>query len=150
MRRELKHKELTLREKIHNLNFLYYGVDYDSNSRVAYDHDERCADDYCRCSTLHPTITAIHYKEIANYIMGCFEVVNEKSKDEILKVCSTLTIDDFECNVCDGYYGEEMDSIVIEGYHALNRLEEAIDIKLARKRKLEKLKLNQLDPRVKY
>ena len=136
---------LSVREKLRELSFLYC-IDYDSNSEVAFDHYERCADDYCRCSTLHPTINSIDYKEIAKYIIDEFKIENEKVKYCIERICSTLNIDDFECNVCGGYYGEEMDSIVIDNYSILNKLEEVIDIKLARKRKLDKIEAEAVLP----
>jgi len=126
------------REKLNKLSFLYI-IDYDSNSQVAEDHYERCANDYCRCSTLHPTINSFDYKEIANHIIESFKIKNEKTKNDILDVCSTLAIDDFECNVCGGYYGEEMDSITISNSIILRKLDEVIDIQTARKNKLSKI-----------
>lgn len=134
----MKNTELNIRNILNNLDFSSY-VDYDSNREVAYDHDERCKDDYCRCSTLNPTINSFNYKDIVKLICEQFKIENEKTIYCIDRICSTLTIEDFYCNVCGGYYGEEMDSIVIENYDILNKLEENIDIKLARKKKISKI-----------
>jgi len=132
---------LTTMERLKEMDFLYC-VDYDSNVETAYDHDVQCANDYCRCSTLHPTINSISHKDILETIVNQFNIVNEKIRYCIERICATLTVNDFYCNVCGGYYGEEMDSIVIENYDILDRIEENIDIKLARKRKLAKIHEN--------
>jgi hypothetical protein len=132
-------KEKTIREILKELDFLYYGIDYDSNPEKAEDHDERCKDDYCRCTTLHPTINSIDHIQIAQRIYEKFNITEEKTKYCIERICSTLKYDDLYCDVCWGYYGQEMDSIKIDNYEILDKLEEAIDIKLLRKNKLKKL-----------
>lgn len=134
----MNNKEKTIRDILKEIDFSGY-IDYDSNPEEAYDHNERCKDDYCRCTTLHPTINSFDYKNIVTRICEQFNITNEKIIYCIDRICSTLTNDDFYCNVTGGYYGEELDSIVIEDYNILNKLEENIDIKLARKNKLAKI-----------
>lgn len=139
---------LDVRKILKDLDFLYC-VDYDSNSEQAEDHYERCKDDYCRCSTLHPTINSINYKDVVERICTQFNIQNEKMIYCIERVCSTLKAEDFYSNVCGGYYGEEMDSIVLENYEILDELESIIDIKLARKKKINKLnELSELDDKI--
>lgn len=134
----MKNKELTIMDILKDIDYIGY-IDYDSNPEEAYDHDERCKDDYCRCTTLHPTINSFDYKDIVKRICEQFNIENEKIIYCIDRICSTLKNEDFYCNVCGGYYGEEMDSIVIDNYDILNKLEENINIKLARKNKIAKI-----------
>jgi hypothetical protein len=131
-------KEKTIKEILKDLDFSN-DIDYDTNSEQAEDHDERCEGDYCRCSTLHPTINSFGYAEIADRICEQFNIVEEKTKYCIERICSTLTIGDFYCHVCGGYYGEEMNGITLDNYEIVDKLEEIIDIKTARKKKLKQL-----------
>lgn len=132
--------ELSIREILSNLDY-HYDVNYELNTEYAVDHDERCKDDYCRCSTINPEVSSFAYKDIAAKIVRQFDIKNEKVIYCIDRICSTISIEDFYCRSCGGYYGEELDSITINNHELLDRLEEAIDIKLARKRKLDKLKI---------
>ena len=129
----------TIRDTLKEIDFSYYGVDYDSNSETHENHDELCKDDYCRCSTMSPVINSIDYREISKYIIDNLAITNEKIQYCVERICSTLTIEDFECHVCGGYYGQEMDGITIENYKILDKLEESIDIIVSRKNKLKKL-----------
>jgi len=127
-----------------NMDFQYAnGFDCETNREQAYDHYERCANDYCRCSTISPEITDFTSKGISKQIIEQFDIeyiiINKRVITEIEKVCDTITIDDFYCDVCAGYYGQELESITIDNTGILRKLEEAIDIVVARKRKIEKL-----------
>jgi hypothetical protein len=131
---------------LRNIDFKWSeGFDYDYDSNVAPDHYERCANDYCRCSTIeNACVTSIDYKGIAKAVINEFDIVYDKELNsrvinDIEKVCKTITKDDFYCDVCGGYYGEELDSITLDNSIILKRLEEVIDLKKARKAKLNKL-----------
>jgi len=140
--------KLSIREILSKLDFLY-DVQYDLNTEYAEDHDERCKDDYCRCSTISPEVSSFAYKDIAAKIIRQFDIKNEKIIYCVDRICSTIRIDDFYCLKSGGYYGEELDSITIDNYEILDKLEESIDIKLSRKRKLDKLKNeSELDDKI--
>lgn len=139
-----KEKIKTIRDILKELDFSSY-IDYDSNSEQDENHYELCKDDYCRCSTMHPIIQSFDYKHISNRINEEFDIVNEKIKYCVERICSTLTIEDFECHVCGGYYGEEMDGITIDNFDILNKLEENIDIIVARKNKLKKINISSIE-----
>jgi len=144
-----KEKEiLSIREQLRKLDFHYY-IDYELNSEQAEDHYERCANDYCRCTTISPEVRSFDYKEVVRIIVEHFAIENEKVKYCVERICSTLTKDDFYCDKSGGYYGEELDSICIDNYEVLNKLEEVIDIKVARKKKLDKInEENKVDDQI--
>jgi len=137
-------KELTIRERLRKMDFSY-SIDYDSHREQNPNHDEICKDDYCRCSTLHPTIDKIYPVGIKDIICNKFDIKDEKTKYCVERICNKLTDADFECQVGGGYYGEEMDGITLDSWDIIDQLEGVIDIKLNRKRKIEKLNSAQLE-----
>jgi len=136
----MKNEERKVYEALKNLGFEYCnGFDYEDNREYAYDHDERCKDDYCRCTSLSPEVTSFDYKGIVERIVSTFEIKNERIITDIESICKTLTLDDFDCDVCGGYYGEELESIRIGNFSILRKLEETIDLVLSRRNKLKKI-----------
>ena len=135
---QLANKDLEVRNKLKAISFESY-IDYDSNSEQDEDHDEICKDDYCRCSTLRPVINSINKQAICNQICEEFGITDKRIISAIEKVCEKMTNDDFECQVVGGYYGEEMNGITLDGWQIVTDLENIIDLKKARKLKIEKL-----------
>lgn len=129
---------IDIRETLQNLDFQYV-LDYDSNREVAYDHYERCANDYCRCSTISPSLNNIDHTAILEHICERFNITEEKTKYCIERICSTITEEDFNFEVCGGYYGQELESLTIDNTNIINKLEEILDIKKARKNKIDNL-----------
>jgi hypothetical protein len=95
----------------------YCGVKSHYDSHQAHDHDERCKNDYCRCSTIKNTgIDSVDMSEVLDRVMMYWEL---DSEDEILVYCVDRILRHFELwdihnwqvNVCGGYYGEEVDSV---------------------------------------
>lgn len=135
--------EKSIRDRIVAMDFQYSGcIDYDSNSIQDENHDELCRNDYCRCSRMEFYINSIDRNAVAMYICENFGIVNERTISQIKEICKNLTDDDFECHVCGGYYGEETDGITLDNYQLITDIENVIDIKKARKKKLDMLKLS--------
>jgi len=135
--------DIDIRKELQSMDFSYSGgVNYDAESIQADDHYERCAGDYCRCSRIEATINSIDHKEISNLICERFSITDDRIASQIRKVCSKLTVYDFEVRVCGGYYGEETDGVVFDNYSIFTEFENIIDVKKARKKKLEMLKLS--------
>lgn len=116
-------------------------VEYDYDREVADDHYETCANDYCRCSTIvNFTITKIYTTKIIEHIK---EYINFSSNvellnDDISKIFNNLTDDDFDVNICNGYYGEELNTIKLQ-QHVVNKLANILCVKAYRKEKLNKI-----------
>lgn len=135
-----KTEKLSAFEILKGMDFAYSdGFDYEPNRETASDHYERCANDFCRCSTLSPEITSFDYKGIAKQIIEKFDIVEDRTSNRIENICKDLTKDDFYCDVVGGYYGEELESIILDNSRILKKLEEVIDIQKTRKTKLELL-----------
>jgi len=130
---------------IRDINFQYTGaIEYDYHNMTAYDHDTRCADDYCRCSTIEDcSITKVNPVEFAKLIKGQLDIdINDDSfNNDIIDVCKNLTTYDFIFDVCSGYYGEEIDRITLES-HVVNKLANIFCIKAYRREKLKKINFN--------
>lgn len=95
-----------------NLN-LKYVVEYKYDEILADDHNTRCANDYCRCSRIEKIrVTDYNLEKIAR------EYITEKcllkiSIFERLLNIYLKDVDDFEGESCGGYYGEEVQAILI-------------------------------------
>jgi uncharacterized protein YwgA len=126
---------------ISKIDFSYSGgISYDYDRVEAYDHDERCADDYCRCSSLENfSISSISGNEFVNYIKSYLGVEHSRFDNDIFNICEKLTTDDFEFEVSGGYYGEELDSITLENYGVIEKLAGIFSIKGYRKAKLNQI-----------
>jgi len=136
--------DIDIKKELVNIDFEYSGcIDYEAESIQSPDHDTICANDYCRCSTMNMYINSINNDEISKYICDKFDIKDNIIKNRVLNICRKLTIDDFECHVCGGYYGEETDGITLENYNIISELELAIDIKKSREKKLQLIKLSE-------
>jgi len=133
---------INIRKELQEMDFSYSGVDYDADSIQDENHYELCKDDYCRCSRIEATINSVDHKGISKFICEAFSITDDRMASNISEVCSKLTVDDFEVRVCGGYYGEETDGVVFDNYSIITEIEDVIDIKKSRKKKLEKLKLS--------
>lgn len=131
---------------IEKINFQYTSaIDYDYNNVQAYDHDERCADDYCRCSTIEDcVITKVNPVEFVRVIKEHLDIDTDSDSfnADIINVCKDLSDADFIFNICGGYYGEEMESITLES-HIVNKLTNIFCVKAYRREKLKKIDFNQ-------
>lgn len=136
-------EEILLR--IRNINFSYSSaIDYDYDRVEAPDHDERCANDYCRCTTLENfVINNIDADSFLNLLKDHLDIDNiNLFRNDIIKICEKLRTEDFEFNTSHGYYGEELDSIQLENYDVINKIANIFSIKAYRREKLKKIIAN--------
>lgn len=94
-----------------------YDVDYD------YDTYTRCdsgCDPYCRCGVIQNTrINSVDASGMADTVQRHQKGHKKHAKDPIWlyaleRVCSIYKPEDFEVNVCGGYYGEEVNNVTLE------------------------------------
>lgn len=137
-------KELTLRDKLQSINF-HYVFDVDYTTTEAEDHAERCANDYCRCTTISNfTIGKFDGKDIARHILERLGIeADDKLVLNLAMVCNKITAGDLEFNVEGGYYGEELGAVTLNDWQLLTEMEYIIDIKLMRRKKLEQIAKNK-------
>lgn len=134
---------------IRGIDFRYSGgIDYDYDRVEAYDHDERCANDYCRCTTLENFVinsvdATLFVRTIKEYLD--IDSDNDFFTNDIVKVCESLRTEDFEFNTTGGYYGDEFDSIKLENYDVINKIANIFSIKAYRKEKLKQINLSTED-----
>lgn len=124
------------------INFQYTNsIEYDYRNIVAHDHDIRCADDYCRCSTIEDcVITKVNALEFAKTIKEYLgiDTNTELFNIDIINICKNIISEDFIFNICCGYYGEELDGITLES-HMVNKLSIIFSLKAYRKEKLKNI-----------
>lgn len=135
-------ENIDIKKTIQNLDFEYYGVNFEYDNVQSENHHNICAGDYCRCSHIESSITSVDHITTALSICKAFNITNDATKSQILKVCEKLTVDDFEVNVIGGYYGEETNGVSLVNYSIIIDLENIIDLKKARKEKIKKLDLS--------
>lgn len=130
---------------IQEINFIYTNaVEYDYDTVKAYNHDTRCADDYCRCSTIEDcTIKKVNILEFIRLIKEHLDIdtENDSFNYDITNVCKYLTTDDFVFNICGGYYGQELNSIKLSDY-IVSKLNVVFSIKAYRREKLKNIDVN--------
>ena len=130
---------------IRDINFQYTSaIEYNYHNMTAYDHDTRCADDYCRCSTIEDCeilkVIPLEFAKLIKEHLG-IDNDNDSFNDDIIYICKGLTTDNFIFDVCGGYYGEELDGITLESY-VVNKLANIFCIKAYRREKLKKINFN--------
>lgn len=100
------------REKVYFSKYGPCGISY--NSYVSEDHDERCKDDYCRCSTLEDIeILSINIEEVVKCFVDHLKI---DKKDEITIYCidrilrhhKVYDVENWNVEAVGGYYGEEL------------------------------------------
>ena len=128
--------------RLQDVDFRYTGaIDYDYCDVKADDHYERCANDYCRCSTIEDcVITRFNIVEFIKIIKEKINIdINSNSFDvDIFNSCKELCTNDFNFGVCSGYYGEELKSITLES-HVISKLANIFSIKAYRREKIKKI-----------
>lgn len=131
---------------IRSIDFRYSGgIDYDYDRVTAYDHYERCANDYCRCTTLENfVINSIDATLFVSTIKEYLDIDSDNDffTNDIVKVCESLRTDDFEFNTSGGYYGDELDSIKLDNSDIINKIANIFSIKAYRKEKLKQISLS--------
>jgi hypothetical protein len=119
------------------------GIEYDYSRVEACDHDERCANDYCRCTTLENfEVIKINHLKLVEIIKDRLKNDHVLFDNDIIKICEKIKIDDFEFNVTGGYYGEELDSITIDNSEIVKELADIFTVKGYRKVKLKQILCN--------
>lgn len=124
MRRTIK--KIDSSNYIYDIDFKYNGVDFDYHTE--YDCESHgCYDDWaCRCGTIvDQEVTEINLPSISNSILLKFyghktskgeELFNDIDiycVERILRLNKIYNKESFEINISGGYYGEEVDSIVL-------------------------------------
>lgn len=146
--------------EIVNNNFYYSGIDVD------FDREHHCeesgCDSICRCSTIVNTkIKSIDINQIVDNIYQIYfkntkeekrdsklnEILNNIDKtinlytiDRIVRINRLWDKDNWEINVSGGYYGEELDSVILENYIA-RKIEKNIE---------DSIELNDLSKRIEF
>jgi len=128
---------------IAKIDFSYSsGIEYDYDRVESPDHDECCANDYCRCTTLEEfVLEKVNTKEFINTINDALEINSDLFDKDVAKICDELKTESFEFNVCGGYYGEELDSVLLEHFIII-KLANIYSIKAYRRAKLKKIVSN--------
>jgi hypothetical protein len=135
-------KKITVKDRLLNINFQYGGgVEFNYDSIQDEYHDEICKGDYCRCSTIETEMISVDKVVLSKIICQQF-AISDHRVSQIDNICSKMTIDDFECQISAGYYGEEFDGIELDNSQLLEELENVIDVVKARYEKLKKIKLS--------
>lgn len=132
--------------KVANNNFFYSGVDVDYNRD--YHCEESGCDSICRCSTIvDKEITSIDTIQIVDNIYQKYfkntkeekrdlklnEILNDIDKtvnlytiDRILRINRVWDKENWKINVSNSYYGEEIDSVILDDYIA-KKIEQDIE-----------------------
>ena len=121
---------------ISNINFRYL-VDYDYDYEYSCD-DAGCGNEgICRCATMSNLRAQGHDLSLA--IKLAYSHSDSSPERKVLEVMAikSLTDDDmndmFTCNVCGGYYGDEIDSIVCSGFDTfIDKINSLSDVDLFR------------------
>lgn len=128
--------------QIKKINFHYSGVECDYTRVAADDCAERCANDYCRCSTLEDfVLEKVDCKEVAQTIIDNLSIeINSNLREKLEKIIETgFTINNLEFRTSGGYYGEEFDGVYIDDYSLITEIQNIFDIKTVRKNKLKEI-----------
>lgn len=123
------------------MNIIYSSaIDYDYDRMESPDHYERCAGDYCRCTTLENfVISKINIDRLVEFLKSNLEINHNLFDKDIVKICEGLDKEDFIFETSGGYYGEELDSVRIDNGKIVNSLASLFSIKGYRKEKLKKI-----------
>lgn len=90
-------------------------IKYDYDSVQGYDHWQRCANDYCRCSRIENIViqdvdVSIFYTEIIRILSKEYEEISLQHRyciDRLLSIHKLFDPSLWEIGVVGGYYGEE-------------------------------------------
>lgn len=90
-------------------------LDFDYDYRQAYDHWDRCANDYCRCSRIENLIIEevdvnTFYNEIVRIFKKEYEEISLQHLyciDRLLSIHKVFDTSLWEVGITGGYYGEE-------------------------------------------
>ena len=126
---------------ISKIYFSYSSImEYEYERNTAYDHEERCANDYCRCITLENfELTSVSAKEFMKYLNEYSDFDKCDFEKEFIKICDKMTSYDFDFNVSGGYYGEELDSVSLSNPDIINEIANLYSIKAYRSEKIKRI-----------
>lgn len=107
---------------LYTKDFQYYvNVDYDTETSC---EEHGCIEEgICRCSRiLNPRVTNVNIEEIKSYICRKIktpkhvttQIVLEYCIDRILRLNEIYDTDIWNVQICNGYYGEEIDSVKLK------------------------------------
>lgn len=110
-------KANTLKKFADSINETYnykYIIDYSYDDYKACEHGSDCCNnDYCRCGLIQNIkLKNIPYDKIINKISK-ISIIDQYCIDRILSFCGFNNIDNYEPIVSGGYYGEELDAIIL-------------------------------------
>ena len=102
---------------------VYSGIDIDYHSQYAEDHDERCRNDYCRCKTIEDAcVTKVDILRVVNQLMDQYEhTMFRYAVDRLARIHKMYDKSKYTVRVVNGYYGQEVDGVVFEGWSELMR-----------------------------
>lgn len=102
---------------------LYHGINIDYDRRYAEDHDERCRNDYCRCQTIEDAeVTSVDILRVVEQILDQYKhFAFRYAVDRLVRIHKMYDKSKYTIRVVKGYYGEEVDGVVFEGWSELMR-----------------------------